>query len=83
MYERSMWKILVGLEKFGKVSESLITFLLKLEKKLLKFCFDFTLRMVLRSQIRPGPHAVRQLIRPYQCVNLHFIPCVTSDRTRS
>ncbi len=31
-YERSMWKILAGLEKFVKVSESLITFLLKLEK---------------------------------------------------
>ncbi len=26
-YERSMWKILVGLEKFAKVSKSLITFL--------------------------------------------------------
>ncbi len=31
-YERSMWKILVGLEKFAKVSESLITFFLKLKK---------------------------------------------------
>ncbi len=26
-YERSMWKILVGLEKFTKVSKSLIKFL--------------------------------------------------------
>ncbi len=31
-YERSMWKILVGLEKFAKVSESLITFLLNWKK---------------------------------------------------
>ncbi len=36
-YERLMWKILVELEKFAKVSESLITFLLKLEKNCWKF----------------------------------------------
>ncbi len=53
-YERAIWKIMVRLEKFAKVSESLITFLLKLAKKLLKFCFDFTLHSVSRSQIRPG-----------------------------
>ncbi len=31
-YECSMWKILVGLEKFAKVSESLIPFLLNWKK---------------------------------------------------
>ncbi len=49
-YERSMWKILVGLEKFAKVSESLITFLLNW-KKTVKLRFDFTLRTVSCSQI--------------------------------
>ncbi len=38
-YERSMWKILVGLEKFAKLSESLITFLLKLERKNVEISF--------------------------------------------
>ncbi len=52
-YERSMWKILVWLEKFAKVSKSLITFLLNW-KKTLKFHFDFTLRVVSHGQIQPG-----------------------------
>ncbi len=52
-YELSMWKILVRLEKFAKVSESLITFLLNWEKTV-KFRFDFTLHMVSHGQIRPG-----------------------------
>ncbi len=52
-YERSMWKILVRLEKFAKVSESLITFLLNW-KKTVKFQFDVTLHTVSRGQIRPG-----------------------------
>ncbi len=85
-YKRSMWKILVGLEKFAKVSESLITFLLKLEKKLWFSFWFYTPRGLARSDStrRIWLHAVRQhLIRPRQCVNLHFIPCVTSDCMRS
>ncbi len=35
-YERSMWKILVGLEKFAKVSESLIKFLYFLKLRSLR-----------------------------------------------
>ncbi len=82
-YQHSMWKILVGLEKFTKVSESLIMFLLKLEKKLLKFCFDFTSAWS-DSTRHIWPHAVRQhLIRPRHCVNMHFIPYVISDCVRS
>ncbi len=38
-YERSMWRILLRLKKFAKVSESLITFLLKLEKKTVEISF--------------------------------------------
>ncbi len=49
-FESSMWKILVGLEKFAEVSESLITFLFNW-KKTVKFRFDFTLRTASRSQI--------------------------------
>ncbi len=57
-YVRSMWKILVELEKFAKVSESLITFLLKLEKNV-KFRFDSTLCAVSHGQIRPGACTAR------------------------
>ncbi len=52
-YECSMWKILVGLEKFAKVFKSLITFLLKLGKNV-EISFWFYIRMVSCGQIRPG-----------------------------
>ncbi len=52
-----------------------------------KNCWNFVLILHSAqsdSTRRIWPHAVRQhLIRPHQYVNLHFIPCVTSDRARS
>ncbi len=39
-YERSMWKILVGLEKFAKVFESLIKFLYFLKLRSLRTCLN-------------------------------------------
>ncbi len=84
-YECSMWKILAGLEKFTKISESLITFVKTGKNCDISFWF-YTPRGLARSDStrRIRPHTVRQhLIRLYQCVNLHFILCVTSDRMRS